>query len=151
MAALVPAPFTSAPPFRAVSFAALLVTLALAAARDAPARDLHLGVIEYELSCLPCHGLDGRGKGPQARTLARRPADLTQLAKSNNGRFPADRVAEMIDGRSSVAAHGPRAMPVWGERYRIRVDPGDTDAYVEKRAREQIEALVAYIRSIQKW
>ena len=31
MAALVPAPFTSAPPFRAVSFAALLVTLALAA------------------------------------------------------------------------------------------------------------------------
>ena len=121
----------------------------LAAAGSAPAQDLHMGVIEYEISCLPCHGLDGRGKGPEAGNLHKPPSDLTTLARANNGRFPTERIAEMIDGRAFVAAHGQRDMPVWGERYRVRADATDTDSFIDRRARAQITALVAYIRSIQ--
>jgi hypothetical protein len=33
----------------------------------------HLGVVEYEISCLPCHGDDGQGDGPQAEFLDTQP------------------------------------------------------------------------------
>ena len=42
------------------------------------ADDLHLGVIEYEISCLPCHGIDGRGDGPLAKSLTTAPKDLVR-------------------------------------------------------------------------
>ena len=68
--------------------------------------DDHLGIVEYEISCMPCHGINGRGDGPKARTLVTPPADLTQIARSNGGAFPTKRIAEMIDGRSIVGTHG---------------------------------------------
>jgi hypothetical protein len=79
-----------------------------------------------------------------------RPADLTQIAKSNGGIFPAARVAEIIDGRAAVAAHGLREMPVWGERYRATRETGESLASLEQRVREQIAALVAYLAGIQE-
>ena len=80
------------------------------------------------------------------------PADLTQIAKSNGGIFPSKKVAEIIDGRASVAAHGARDMPVWGDRYRVVTEAGESAAEVEKRARAQISALVEYLETIQeKW
>ena len=30
---------------------------------EADAEDPHLGVIEYEISCMPCHGVEGHGDG----------------------------------------------------------------------------------------
>ena len=130
----------------------LLAALALvfAVGRGVRAEDEHLGIIEYELACMPCHGVDGRGDGPRARTLNARPADLTQIAKSNRGRFPAKEVAEMIDGRAAVAAHGSREMPVWGDRYRAAAEPGDSPKAVEARARTQIDALVRYLQTLQE-
>ena len=63
----------------------------------------------------------GKGDGPAASHLARRPADLTKLSVSNGGVFPFVRVFEMIDGRLDVVMHGPREMPVWGDRYKREV------------------------------
>jgi hypothetical protein len=132
--------------------AAFFITLILqlGVGYEANAEDYHLGIVEYEISCMPCHGLDGRGDGPRAKTLKVGPADLTKIAQSNRGVFPSEKVAEIIDGRATVAAHGMREMPVWGNRYRVSVEAGDNPIDIERRAREQIAALVRYLKSIQK-
>jgi len=53
--------------------------------------------------------LNAKGGGPVSEELKTRPADLTALAKNNNGVFPYDRVYQMIDGRNTtVASHGIR-------------------------------------------
>ena len=98
--------------------ATFVIALGLQPSVIAKADDPHLGIIEYEISCLPCHGISGRGDGPRAKTLKTVPADLTQIAKHNKGEFPYEKVADMIDGRATVSAHGQREMPVWGDRYR---------------------------------
>jgi hypothetical protein len=64
----------------------------------------------------------GQGDGRLARSLNIAPADLTRIAKANGGEFPFAKVAEIIDGRAIVAAHGQREMPVWGERYRRAIE-----------------------------
>ena len=65
-----------------------------------------VGEVEYLTSCSACHGLDGRGDGPLRGELKSKPADLTVLAKKNNGVFPLNAIYETIDGRKSVSAHG---------------------------------------------
>lgn len=127
----------------------LAFALACAGASAASAQDEHLGIIEYELACMACHGVDGRGDGTLAKTLKTRPADLTQISKAHGGRFPTRKVAEMIDGRAAVAAHGSREMPVWGDRYRA-AESGDGPKIVEQRARAQIDALVKYVQTLQE-
>jgi len=72
---------------------------------------------EFRISCASCHGVDGRGNGPIAKFLTPKPSDLTLLAKRNGGEYPFLKIFLMIDGREDVAAHGDRAMPVWGNRY----------------------------------
>jgi hypothetical protein len=114
------------------------------------AEDPHLGLIEYELSCMPCHGLNGRGDGPRAKALKTVPTDLTKIAKSNGGVFPSKKMAEIIDGRAIVGAHGQREMPVWGDRYRVRVDASERTSEIERRARAQISAMVLYLKTIQE-
>jgi hypothetical protein len=99
---------------------------------------------------MSCHGLDGKGDGPKARTLSAMPADLTRIAARNGGEFPTRAIYDMIDGRGVIPAHGKRDMPVWGDRYRKTGDPGEDPAEVDKRARALIEALVGYLQSIQQ-
>jgi hypothetical protein len=145
---------------RAIRYAAAVVCLSLfivsggsllanRAKAQADEDFFHLGVIEYEISCLPCHGDDGRGDGPDAEFLETQPADLTGIAKANGGEFPVERLRMVIDGRALVADHGPRAMPVWGERYRtLASEAGIADA--EQEARTRIDALVHYIETLQE-
>ena len=118
---------------------------------SAPVRaaDPHLGITEYEISCMPCHGIDGRGDGPRAKSLKTAPADLTMMTKSHNGEFPTKKLIEIIDGRAIFGAHGPRDMPVWGDRYRVSAEANERASQIERRARAQIAALVAYLRTIQ--
>jgi hypothetical protein len=50
-------------------------------------------------------------QGYQRAAERPRLADLTVLAKNNNGAFPYNRVYEMIDGRNStISSHGTREM-----------------------------------------
>ena len=77
--------------------------------------------------CAPCHGVEGKGDGPAASALKKSPTDLTQLAKKNGGKFPAERVRSYIEGtqESKVQAHGTREMPVWGKVFsQIDESPG---------------------------
>jgi len=64
--------------------------------------------------CAPCHGADGRGKGPAARALKTQPTDLTVLARLNHGKYPDTRVLSVLQFGSEVTAHGSSEMPVWG-------------------------------------
>lgn len=112
--------------------------------------DEHIGLTEYEIACMPCHGIRGRGDGPRAKTLKTPPADLTGIAKSNGGAFPFQKVTEIIDGRTMVSGHGTREMPVWGERYQVPLEESESPAKIEERARAQIKALVRYLEIIQE-
>ncbi len=135
---------------RIATLVILVLTPTFGTGSVATSDDDHLGIVEFEIACMSCHGIEGRGDGSQANSLKRRPADLTQIAKSNGGIFPSKRVAEIIDGRASVAAHGARDMPVWGDRYRVVTEAGESAAEVEQRARAQINALVEYLETIQE-
>ena len=114
------------------------------------AQDSHLGIIEYEISCLPCHGIDGRGDGPHANSLKTTPADLTLIKRRHNGTFPRKLLTEIIDGRAVVASHGQREMPIWGERYRASDVPNASAEWIDRRVRAQIDALVSYLETLQE-
>ena len=124
--------------------------LAVANSGCAQSDDEHLGLTEYELACMPCHGIDGHGDGPLAKKLTTPPSDLTQIAKSNGGTFPTLRIGEIIDGRAEVADHGAREMPVWGDRYRLTRLPNETRRDAERRTRKRIDALVRYVMRLQQ-
>ena len=111
-------------------------------ARPASAEDSDVGKVEYQSSCAACHGIDAKGDGPVSKELKTRPADLTVLAKNNNGVFPYEMVYQMIDGRNTtVASHGTREMPIWGYRF------GPPQAF---RLRERMLAVVDYLKRIQE-
>jgi len=84
------------------------------------AESYHRGIVEYEVACMPCHGIDGRGgpTGQDAQDTSTRPnPDYTLKSwgisiKKNCGEFPSKRIAETIDGHAIVAAHGKGDMPV---------------------------------------
>ncbi len=67
----------------------------------------------YRTYCWQCHGFEATGDGPMAEMLAIRTSDLTKLAGQNDGVYPIDRIAEQIDGRSQLLAHGGE-MPIFG-------------------------------------
>ena len=56
------------------------------------------GRLEYRYHCGQCHGTNGKGDGPVASVLTKKPADLTLLAKDNGGSFPEDKVVSVING-----------------------------------------------------
>ena len=112
--------------------------------------DPHLGMLEYEISCMECHGLDGRGNGPRARGLKTAPADLTHIKRRNNGTFPYQAIVALIDGRWLDAAHGEREMPVWGTRYRSGAATSQPADWIDKRVGAQIAALARYVETLQE-
>jgi mono/diheme cytochrome c family protein len=114
------------------------------------ARDLSVGAAEYKLSCAGCHGVLGRGNGPMARSLTRRPTDLTKLEEANDYQFPFLKVFQVIDGRATLPDHGTREMPVWGRRYVEDIGDSRGPYGSEAAVRERIEALVRHVQSLQE-
>jgi hypothetical protein len=125
----------------------------------ASAQDIDVGKMEYQSSCAACHGIDAKGNGPVSKELKTRPADLTVLAKNNNGVFPVNRVHQIIDGRDSLTSHGTREMPIWGYRFvpqqhfilkntddYIYLPPGSPEPVVQSR----ILAVIDYLNRIQE-
>lgn len=94
--------------------------------------------------CATCHGTGGKGDGPLAEMLKKRPADLTLFARANNGTYPADMVGRIIDGRQPLAGHGGKDMPIWGEAFK-ESGGGSDEAAVKAR----IDALVRHLESLQ--
>ena len=96
----------------------------------------------FQLYCASCHGETGRGDGPVASALRARPADLTGLARRNDGAFPRERVVGFVSGTErNVSAHGTTEMPIWGPLFRAF----ESDV----RARLRVQNLVAYLETLQ--
>lgn len=115
-----------------------LGTLLAGCGQGPSSADVSAGEEIFEQNCAVCHGPGGDvrraaqhdAKTPDLRTIAER---------SPHGRLPRVMLAEIIDGRRIVQAHGSRTMPIWGEQ--LDQDSGSVDA--------QIDALLTYIESIQ--
>lgn len=97
--------------------------------------------------CASCHGALGRGDGPVAASLSKAPADLTQIAKRNGGRFDESAVMGVIDGRRAVAQHGTRDMPVWGVLFEAE---GQGEPYPRYQGMLKSRFLVDYLATIQE-
>jgi len=98
------------------------------------------GAASFNAYCTVCHGPSATGNGPAAKALTTPPADLTQITRRNNGKFPAAAVKMHLTGETVVAAHGTRDMPMWGPVFR------STEGSV---AEIRVKNLVDYIESIQ--
>ena len=112
-----------------------------------------LGKQEYESNCASCHGGAGKGDGPLAGYLQKKPTDLSQITKNNNGVFPFTLLVKIIDGREVIALHGTRDMPAWGHQYNDKASQYyrdffgkyDSEAFIKAR----VLALTEYIHSLQ--
>lgn len=92
---------------------AIVMLLATAGAVSAQSADLEAGKELFLNHCVQCHGADAKGDGPMAEMLAISTPDLTGLSARNDGVFPTADVAQQIDGRARVMAHGGD-MPLFG-------------------------------------
>ncbi|MFA9474015.1 MAG: cytochrome c [Filomicrobium sp.] len=132
------------------AFVAILISGVIS--QDTEAKSL--GEFEYRNSCVQCHGTSGEGDGPVAQFLTKPASDLTVLQKNNGGIFPVGRVYAIIEGTEDVLVHGPREMPVWGDRFRARPlrdeDAGfSSDEDTREYAKARILALIEYLSTMQ--
>ena len=133
------------PALAAVAALSLLSGAGTPASADEKVPTTLVGSVSYRTHCATCHGADGKGEGPMTDNLRVHPPDLTLIARRNEGHFPADTVRRIIDGRSPVKGHGGPEMPIWGDAFR-----SSSDAYSEAKVAEKINALVEYLKSIQR-
>ena len=114
------------------------------------ADDAELGRTIYEEACAICHGDAGKGDGEFAQHLNVRPSDLTMLAsRQSDGKFPYLDVFMSVDGRTTVAGHGSRDMPIWGNVFSRQVGDYAGPYGAELLIRAQLVALVDYLQSLQ--
>jgi mono/diheme cytochrome c family protein len=94
--------------------------------------------------CASCHGKDAKGNGPAAGALKQAPANLTELAKNNGGKYPEMKVTAVLRGQANVAAHGTQEMPVWGPVF-WHMSQGHAS-----EVQQRIANLNDYIKSLQQ-
>jgi mono/diheme cytochrome c family protein len=86
------------------------------------------GAEDFAAYCAACHGMGGKGDGPMAATLPKRPADLTTLSARNGGTFPTTRVMAKIWGYSGGGQNGavmPDFAPLLEGAQMVLYDGGD--------------------------
>lgn len=128
-------------------FTALLALFLPSAAPAAETTGPPTGEQMYHRYCASCHGPEAKGDGPVAQELRTRPSDLRTIAARSSGSYDINAVIKVIDGRSHVAAHGPREMPVWGAIFseELRGTP-----YNELSTLLRAATLAEYLSTLQK-
>ncbi|HVN93194.1 MAG TPA: cytochrome c [Terracidiphilus sp.] len=100
----------------------------------------------YMNYCAPCHGVDGRGRGPMAAALKKQPADLALLSRMNGGKFPASHVVSVLQFGTANSSHRNSAMPVWGPMFGT-ADPTSIASNVRVL---RISNLSQYLQTLQE-
>jgi mono/diheme cytochrome c family protein len=96
----------------------------------------------YQSYCATCHGPEGAGDGVLAKSLRKRPANLTKLTKEPDGKFEPAQVFKAIEGTGRPASSD---MPAWSDTFaKMRDTTGPDDV------KAKISALVDYLESIQQ-
>ncbi|MEI6096863.1 MAG: cytochrome C [Alphaproteobacteria bacterium] len=98
--------------------------------------------------CAPCHGKGGRGDGPMAAELVKKPADLTQLSARNGGTFPLEKVMNKIWGYSRGSAE-PSMMPHFAPLMDSPTVPVDLGDGIETPTPTRLIELADYLRTLQ--
>ena len=119
-----------------------MVAVATIGARAQP--QTYSGSGDYRVYCSSCHGADARGDGPIAGSLKKRPADLTQLTRRNNGVFPDEKVFKTIEGPQPGSGHRDSDMPAWAGVFARASESAGAD-----KAAARIGALVKYLQTLQ--
>lgn len=97
----------------------------------------------YAAYCTVCHGKDGKGGGPLAKSLKVALPDLTRVAMRNGGKFPMARIQRIISGEEPLpAGHGTREMPVWGPIF-------SQVAWDQDLGRVRVDNVARYIEGMQ--
>jgi mono/diheme cytochrome c family protein len=124
---------------------ALSVALLASGGSSASASDdTPVGSQIFKTYCASCHGVEAKGDGSLAQHLRTLPPDLTKLASRNKGKFDADGVARIVDGRNPAKGHGGPDMPVWGDAFKQ-----SREGFSEDAVKARIAALVEFLESIQ--
>ena len=99
----------------------------------------------YQEYCVACHGEKADGQGPAAIAYKNKPADLTLLARRNQGKFPYDYFYSVLQFGAVLPtpAHGSSDMPVWLPLFNSLDD--NHKAIAEQRMRN----LARYVESLQ--
>ena len=130
--------------------AAMLVVIAGPVLAD---EALEQGKADFQRLCAPCHGDSGKGDGPQAAHLPKKPANLT-IVTAKYGRFPEQRVFDTIAGLDMPDGHGTREMPIWGDVFVSEGVGKSTKVEDAMKASDdaarRIAGLVRYVSSIQE-
>jgi mono/diheme cytochrome c family protein len=108
------------------------------------------GKIRFTDNCALCHGSSAKGDGVFAKLLTIDTPDLTRLKKDNGGFFPYREVYLMVDGREEVLLHGPRYMPIWGDRFNSSTWSSVSEEHADTLVRGAIFELLVYLESIQE-
>jgi len=96
-----------------------------ALARTVLATDMAAAKKVYEDRCAKCHGLTGKGDGPKAKMLKKKPRDYTDKAK----------MGELTDAKlKEEILNGKKPMP----------------AFKGKLDEKTIDELIAYVRTFSK-
>ena len=108
-----------------------------------PARNPVEGAEIFRYYCAACHGTNGKGTGPAAASMKAAPTDLTQLAKKNDGKYPANHIAAVLKFGSGPGVHGSADMPVWGPLFK------SLDKFHDATVQQRVSNLVGYIETLQ--
>jgi len=100
------------------------------------------GADTFKEYCASCHGLAGKGDGPAVVALKVVPGDLGKLSQRHNGKYPADWMLSVLQGKADIKAHGTTDMPVWGPVFRSFEGEANT--------RLRLYNLVEHIKTFQK-
>lgn len=93
----------------------------------------------YTQNCAACHGLDGKGDGPNSISLEKKPANFTRpFYKQYTDEFWFYRITEGVPGTR---------MPRWGDGGNLATDPSDRGGILTQ---EQRWYLVAYLKTLPK-
>ena len=106
------------------------------------------GEVLYSENCVSCHGVTGRGDGPNARQLGTKPADLTRMAARRDGVWPMLEVMAIIDGysRNTLPREG---MPVFDNFLDNEMVEFDTGNGVEILVPSKLIEIVNYLETLQ--
>jgi mono/diheme cytochrome c family protein len=98
----------------------------------------------FQYRCAMCHGFDGRGHGPDSVVLKHPTPDLTLISQRGGGKFPYQRVKDIIaGGKTGLLSQPDREMPIWGPIFHAVESDQD---WGEVR----LDAITRHVQSIQK-
>ncbi|MFN3992268.1 MAG: c-type cytochrome [Tabrizicola flagellatus] len=106
------------------------------------------GAEDFATYCAACHGAGGKGDGPAAAGLDRKPADLTRIAARNGGEFPGTRVMAKIWGYTG-GRNGASPMPQFGPLLQGDLVPYDGGDGIATPTPVRLVQIAEYLKTLQ--